>query len=140
MAYTFLDMTGDGIEELFINCNGSRLYVIQSECGILKAIRYAMGDNFETYLVKCNEKTGICCYSDVYEDSHEEYFYFFENKMMFLGNYQNRQENGNDGKHYEMNSNDGFGRHDISMGEYYNVSGAIIAATVDWYTLEEPNK
>lgn len=117
LEYTFLDMTGDGIEELIIHCSSNNLYIIQSDHGILKVIGRTVGGNLGTYLIKYDGKG---------------------KKEISLVDSQDVQEDGTESRSYSISDNDSFEWRDISTGEYYDVSGTIITLTVDWYPLEEP--
>lgn len=141
LEYTFLDMTGDGIEELVINCCGDNLYIIQSDHGILKVIGRTVGGNFGTYLVKYDGRTGVCCNFGGHVGANEEIYYFYDGKgkqEISLSDYQDFQEDGTESRSYSIRDNDSFESRDISTGEYDDVSGMIIIITADWYPLEEP--
>ncbi|MDE5931043.1 MAG: hypothetical protein K2H40_00965 [Lachnospiraceae bacterium] len=141
LKYTFLDMTGDGIEELIINCIGDNLYIIQSDHGILKVIGRTVGGNLGTYLVKYDGRTGICCNFGGHVGENEEIYYFYDGKgkkEISLRDYQDFQEDGTESRSYSISDNDSFESRDISTGEYYDVSGTIVTITVDWHPLEEP--
>ncbi|MDE7340356.1 MAG: hypothetical protein K2N80_07305 [Lachnospiraceae bacterium] len=141
LEYTFLDMTGDGIEELVINCSSDNLYIIQSDHGILKVIGRTVGGNYGTYLVKYDGRTGVCCDFGGHVGANEEIYYFYDGKgkqEISLSDYQDFQEDGTESRSYSIRDNDSFESRDISTGEYDDVSSTIIIITVDWYPLEEP--
>ncbi len=144
LEYAFLDMTGDGIEELVIKCAYTNLYVIQSDYGILKVIFCAVGGNYGTYLVKYDGRIGVCCNFGGHVGANEEFYYFFDGKgkkEITLGDYQRFLEDGTESRGYCISDNDSFESRDISTGEYYDIVDKIVSAnTIDWQRLEELNK
>ena len=144
LEYTFLDMTGDGIEELIINCNDINLYVIQNDFGILKLICSATGGNYGTYLVQYDGRLGICCDFGGHVGANEKYYYFLDGKgkkEITLGDYQCFLEDGTESRGYCISDSDSYESRDISTGEYYDITDKIVKGiTIDWHPLEEPNK
>lgn len=140
LKYTFLDMTGDGIEELIIS-TGCKIYVIQYSGGVLKVIQDAVGGNFGAYLVKYNGSMGVCCDFGGHVGGNEQNYYFFDGKgkkLINLGDYQDFLEDGTESRSYSMSDNDSFEWRDISIGEYYDIDGAIVTdMEIDWQQLEE---
>lgn len=134
--YTFLDMTGDGVEELIINC-GRKLYVIQSNYGVLKVI-FSTIEYDKSYLVKGNGRTGICVSFSGHMSKNKAYYFLDENgkNNISLDVYWD-----SDGKrYYRSYDNNCFEWHYISEGEYYDMTEMMEAKTdIDWYKLEEPN-
>ena len=138
LEYTFLDMTGDGIEELLIRCGGERLCVIQCSYGALKVIYDIAERDFNTYLVKCNGRTGICCafYIPLGDWSGCCFLDGRGKKEIFLDVFQDEYV---DWTEYRMRDNDSFEERDISKGEYYDImSGVVIKTDIDWQKLEKP--
>ena len=143
LEYTFLDMTGDGIEELVIFYSGEigRLCVIQCSYGALKVI-FDLDGGYDVYFVKYNGMTGICYdYSLETRGAERKYCYFLGGKgkkEIVLDIFH--AESG-ESTFYSMNDNDSFESRDISAGEYYDIADKIVSAnTIDWQRLEEPDK
>ena len=144
--YTFLDMTGDGIEELIIFCKDDpeRLCVIQCSYGILKVI-HDLDRRCEAFLVKYNGRTGICCDYGIQNGEDRHYYYFLDEegkREIFIDDWERYDESGEDLKHfYGMSDSDSFEECDICKGEYYDIrSGMVEKVDIDWQKLEEPNK
>lgn len=141
--YTFLDMTGDGIEELIIFCNDDpeRLCVIQCSYGILKVI-HDLDGRCDAFLVKYNGRIGICHDWGIQNGEDRHYYYFLDEegiKEILIDDWEHYDESSEDFKHfYSMNDTDSFENCDISKGEYYNImSGMVEKLDIDWYQLEE---
>lgn len=141
--YTFLDMTGDGIEELIIFCNDDpeRLCVIQCSYGILKVI-HDLDGRCDAFLVKYNGRTGICHDWGTQSGLERHYYYFLDEKgpkEIYIDDEERYDKSNEDFKHfYSMNDTDSFEDYDISKGEYYNImSGMVEKLDIDWYQLEE---
>lgn len=142
LKYALIDMTGDGIEELVIDCGSSNLYVIQNEHGILKVICSAVGGNYGVYLVKYHGRAAVCCNFGGHVGGNEEIYYFFDKKgkkEIVLNDYQNFEEDGTESRGYSMYDNDSFEYRDICRGEYENIMNGMLAEPeVCWQKLEEP--
>ena len=151
LEYTFLDMTGDGKEELIIFSNGDheRLCVIQCSYGVLKVIHDIDRSVFDVYtvkcnLVKCNGRTGVCHDCDI-ANVEDMYFYYFlgdERKNgIFVEDDERYGESSKDLIHfYSMNDIGSFKNRDITKGEYYDIMSGIVKMTdIDWYKLEDPD-
>ncbi|MDE7283955.1 MAG: hypothetical protein K2N85_10310 [Lachnospiraceae bacterium] len=137
LEYAFLDITGDGIEELIIRCYGNELYVIQSDYGILKVICITRGD-WNSELVNFNGRAGVGCFSGNGSGGWKEYYFFDGNAKKEIFLYENYDSA--DGTSYQMNDSDSFEERDISEGEYYDITDEmIIRIDIDWQKLEEPN-
>lgn len=143
--YTFLDMTGDGIEELIIFCNDDpeRLCVIQCSYGILKVI-HDLDGRCNAFLIKYNGRTGICHDWGIQSGEDRHYYYFLDEEgktEIFIDDCERYDESSEDFKHfYSMSDNDSFEECDISKGEYYDImSGMVTRMDIDWYKLEEPD-
>ena len=143
--YTFLDMTGDGIEELVIyyEDDPERLCVIQCSYGILKVI-HDLDGRCDAFLVKYNGRTGICHDWRIQNGEDSNYYYFLDEegiKEIFIDDCQRYDESSEDWKHfYGMSDSDSFEECDISKGEYYDIrSGMVEKVDIDWQKLEEPN-
>lgn len=140
LEYAFLDMTGDGIEELLISCGGERLCVIQCSYGTLKVIHDIEESDFNTYLAKCNGRTGIC-YEPYIPLGDWKGCYFLDKegkKAIFLDISQDEYVGWTK---YRMSDSDSFEECDISKGEYYDVMGRMVTRMdIDWQRLEEPSK
>ena len=140
--YTFLDMTGDGIEELVIDCSSEyeNMYVIQYSCGVLKVIWNGVGGKRGTYPMEYSGRTGIC--RDFFDDSRE--YYFFDGKgktKIILRDYTSSQENREGDWSHHRYDTDSFEERDISVGEYYDITDKITKEiNIDWQKLEKPNK
>ena len=141
--YTFLDMTGDGIEELIIFCNDDpeRLCVIQCSYGILKVIHNLNG-RCDAFLVKYNGRTGICHDWGIQSGLKRHYYYFLDEewpKDIYIDDEERYDKSSEDFKHfYSMNDTDSFEDCDISKGEYYDImSGMVEKLDINWYQLEE---
>ncbi|MBD5494414.1 MAG: hypothetical protein HDR12_08605 [Lachnospiraceae bacterium] len=134
--YTFLDMTGDGVEELIINC-GRKFYVIQSNYGVLKVI-FSTVEYDKSYLVKGNGRTGICVSFSGHMSTNKAYYFLDENGK---NNISLDVFWDSDGKmYYRSYDNNCFEWHYISEGEYYDIMSGMAAKTdIDWYKLEEPD-
>lgn len=144
--YTFLDMTGDGIEELIIFYKGDteRLCVIQCCYGVLKVIHDIDGRVFDAYLVKCNGRMGIYRDCGIQNGEDRNFYYFLDDegkKEILIEDDERYDESDEDVKHfYSMNDSDSFEKRDITKGEYYDImSGMVIKMDSDWYKLEEPD-
>ena len=146
LKYTFLDMTGDGIEELIIFCNDDpeRLCVIQCSYGILKVI-HDLDGRCNAFLVKYNGRTGICHDWGIQSGEDRHYYYFLEEEgktEIFIDDCERYDESSEDFKHfYSMSDNDSFEERDISKGEYYDImSGMVEKADIDWQELAVPSR
>ena len=137
LEYTFLDITGDGIEELIIRCYGNELYVIQCDYGILKVICNTRCD-WDSSLIKFNGRTGVGCYSSAGGAGAYRDLYFFDgNEKKEISLYENWSSE--DGTSY-MYDSDSFEERDISEGEYYDITDMMFTEIdIDWQKLEEPN-
>ena len=138
LEYTFLDITGDGIEELIIRCNGNELYVIQCDYGILKVICHTWGNSdWDSKLIKLNGRIGVGCYSYVGNARKYTECHFFDGNgkkeisLRIDWDSENRAS-------YSMYDSDSFKEHDISEGEYYDITEMITEMDIDWQKLEEP--
>ncbi len=141
--YTFLDITGDGIEELIIFCNDDpeRLCVIQCSYGILKIIHNLDG-RCDAFLVKYNGRTGICHDWGTQSGLERHYYYLLDEegpKEIYIDDLERYDEESEDFKHfYSMSDTDSFEDCDINKGEYYDImSGMVEKLDIDWYQLEE---
>ena len=141
--YTFLDMTGDGIEELIIFCSDDpeRLCVIQCSYGILKVI-HDLNGRCDAFLVKYNGRTGICHDWGIQSGLERHYYYFLDEKgpkETYIDDCERYDESSEGFKHsYSMNDTDSFEDCDISKGEYYDImSGMVEKLDINWYQLEE---
>ena len=148
--YAFMDMTGDGIDELVIRCSENKLYVIQCVYGTLRVIQEAVGGIFGTHLARYGEKIGICCEFGGAGYYRQEYYFLDENflnkngkKLITLEERKDYNEDGEEIRVYSARDNISFEYRDISEGEYYDIAGKMIwipDSYIEWYTLEEPNK
>ncbi len=146
LTYTFLDMTGDGTEELIIRCGSSeRICVVQCCYGILKVI-YDMprdlGESYgEVYLVKRNGRMGIYRDCDTKRSSEEwnEYYFWDEKgkKEIVIHEDEYFDKEIADFIHsYRMKDIDCFESRDITKGEYYDIKGGMITEMdIDWQKL-----
>ncbi len=145
--YTFLDMTGDGIEELIISYGDRKSYVIQCNYGVLSIIFNVVGEDYGTYVIeyiKYNGRTGICCSIGGHVAANGDIYYFLGEdgkKEIHIGDYYALQtDRAEDGLH-DMYDNDSYERRDISEGEYYDfMCGMITEIDIDWQKLEKPSK
>ncbi|MDE5598394.1 MAG: hypothetical protein K2J04_11240 [Lachnospiraceae bacterium] len=150
LTYAFLDMTGDGIEELIIRCGSSiRIAVIQCSYGTLKVIQDVsrdLGERYgEVYLVKRNGKTGI--YRDcgaVGNGAGWDEYYFWDkkgNSEIFIEESEYFDKSINEFTNsYSMTSIGCFDGRAITKGEYYDIKGGMMTEMdIDWQKLEEPN-
>ncbi len=144
LEYTFLDMTGDDIEELVINCDNINLYVIQNDSGKLKVICLTAGGNFGTYLVNYDGRMGICCNFGGHVGANEQIYYFLDGKEpreIRIGDYQYFLEDGTESRGYCISENDSSENRDISTEEYYDITNKIIREiTLDWHPLDDPDE
>lgn len=141
LQYTFLDITGDGIEELIINCGRDRLCVIQCSYGVLKVIHATTGGPYKAYLIKYNGKIGIRWDYGINKGEEKYDVYYFLNgkgkKEISLEEYQDWWK---EKIIYSAEDNDSFEERDIEKGEYYDIMSGIVKMTdIDWYKLEEPD-
>ena len=134
--YTFLDVTGDGIEELIIRCGKYQLYVIQNVHGVLKIIFDTA--EYESCLVKGNGKTGICTsfYGHMSENVSYDFFDESGKEVISLEKYWDSEGEMS----YMSYDNILFEWHSISEGEYSDMTEMMTEIDIDWYQLEEPNK
>ena len=144
--YTFLDMTGDGIEELIIYYEGDpeRLCVIQCSYGVLKVI-HDLDGRCDAFLIKYNGRTGICHNWGIQNGEARHYYYFLGEegkKEIFIDDWERYDESSEDFIHfYGMSDSDSFEECDICKGEYYDIMGGMVEKVdIDWQKLEEPNK
>ena len=144
--YTFLDMTGDGIEELIISCSDRKLYVIQCNYGALSIIFNDVGEDYGTYVIdyiKYNGRIGICCSIGGHVAANGDIYYFLDEdgkKEIHIGDYYALQEDGAEVGLHDMYDNDSYEYRDISEGEYYDfMCGMITKIDIDWQKLEEPD-
>ena len=150
LTYTFLDMTGDGMEELIIRCGSSeRICVVQCCYGTLKVI-YDMprdsGESYgEVYLVKRNGRMGIYrdCYTKRSSEEWNEYYFWDEKGKKEIVIYWDEhfdKEIADFIHSYCMKDIDCFESRYITEGEYYDIKdGMITEMDIDWQKLEEPN-
>ena len=152
VTYTFLDMTGDGIEELIIRCgSNARICVIQCCYGTLKVIydmpreldeNYGYGN---AYLVKCNGRMGIYCDCNTRRSDEEwnEYYFWDEKGKKEIVIYKHAHfdtEIADYTYSYSMKDIDCFESRAITKGEYYDIKGGMITKMdIDWQKLEDPN-
>lgn len=144
--YAFMDMTGDGIDELVIHCSEGKLYVIQCVYGTLRVIQEAAGGILGVHLVMCGEKIGICCAGGGAGYYIQSYYFLGENflnkngqKFITLEEHQNHNEDGVEVKTYCARDNISFDYRDISEGEYYDIADKIIwipDSYIDWQGLK----
>lgn len=140
LEYTFLDMTGDGIEELLISYDehpDDRLLVIQYSHGMLNEIFDIAANKSSVYLVKYNGRTGICQDYYVHMGEDRNYYYYLdgkEHRETYIDAYERLDETGeNLEQFYCMNQYDGFEERSISKGEYYDIkSGMGTKVNIDW--------
>ena len=148
-TYAFLDMTGDGIEELIIRCDSSiRIGVIQCSYGTLKVlydVSRDLGERYgEVYLVKHDERMGIYrdCGATRNGDEWDEYYFWDEKgkKEIFIDESEYFDKSiGDYTNSYCMMDDNCFEGRTISKGEYYDIKdGMITVIDVDWQRLEEP--
>ena len=145
--YAFMDMTGDGIDELVIRCSEGKLYVIQCVYGTLRVIQEAAGGIFGVHLIRYGEKIGICCEGSGAGYYIRSYYFLGENflnkngqKVITLEERQDHNEDGEESKTYCARDNISFEYRDISEGEYYDIAGKMIwipDSYIEWYKLED---
>ena len=113
--------------------------MIQCSYGTLKVIYDIEPKDCNTYLVKCNGRTGICCayFVPVSGDWNECCFLDGKGKKeISLDAYQDEYI---ESIFYSMSDNDSFEERDISKGEYYDImSGMVEKADIDWQNLKKP--
>lgn len=137
LEYAFLDMTGDGVEELIIRCGG--IWVVQCSYGALKAIYDT--DEYGDYLIRCNGRIGIChAYSTRNGDDCNEYCFLDEQgkSEIFIDTCERYDTSGDEYKSfYSVFDNDSFDTRDISKGEYYDIMSGMTEITIDWQKMED---
>ena len=137
--YAFLDMTGDGVEELIINCDRYKLYVIQNVHGVLNVIFEVYADTSPniSLMVKGNGRTGICfSYNDRY-CLYETYYFLDDHGKKKISLRTDWDSEGE--KSYSSYDNGSFEWYNISEGEYYDITEMMTEIDIDWQKLEDPN-
>ena len=135
LKYAFLDMTGDGIEELIIACGEGGLYVIQYDYGALKVI-FNMEDYGNANPVKWNGRTGICVFCSDNRCLYEAYYFFDENEKREISLCSGWNSEGE--MSYRSCDNDSFEWYSISEGAYYDMTEIMTEMDIDWQKLEDP--
>ena len=145
LKYAFLDMTGDGIEELLISYGDRNLYVIQCNYGILSIIFNVVGDDYGTYLIKFinyNGRTGILCDIGGHVAANGDIYYFLDmngKKEIYIDDFYALQVDGAENGLYNIHDNDSYEGRNISEGEYYDFTrGMISKIDIDWQKLQKP--
>lgn len=133
--YAFLDMTGDGAEELIINCDRGELYVIQNDIGVLKVIFNSPEYSGAAKLVKGNGRTGICTLYSNRDSSCNIYNFLDENGKKQIPLDAVWDSEGEVSYRYY----DSFEWYSISEGEYYDMTEMMTEIDIDWQKLEDPN-
>ena len=133
--YTFLDVTGDEIEELIIRCGKYKLYVIQNVHGALKIIFDTA--EYESCLVKGNGRTGICISFYGHMSENVSYHFFDESGKADISLEECWDSEGE--MYYRSCDNILFEWHSISEGEYYDMTEMMTEIDIDWQKLEDPN-
>lgn len=144
--YIYLDMTGDGIEELLIWEYGrANFYIIQCEYDILKVIGRFNEQHITPVMwngrgmaIECRVDDGVDIDIGVRETN-----YFFDgkgkNEVCSRYDYQESEGSETEEVHYWIKDNDSFEEREMSRGEYCDITDATITEIdIDWQKLEAP--